>query len=168
LLALGQGPGCRDGLRPTADAHDLVGHGGDQRPELAAVPRGEPAGEAEQHAQLIDLEQIRQVLGVVPGEQIPQVLEERLSGQHVPEDLFLQRAPVPFREHGIAGAQHRLVEKRDEGVDRQLHVLRVVARSPGLPVGGGQELLDVVPEGARVRGDLSIGPQAHRDRDAPR
>ena len=66
--------------------------------EFGLAAHAVPAAEAQQQAQVVDLEQIREIGRILAGEQLVQILKENLAGHVNAEEFFLQGACAASRQ----------------------------------------------------------------------
>src|SRR5207244_2745909 len=134
------------------------------RPQIASPAHAVAAGKSEQQAQIVNLQQVRQLLRIGAAEQLLKILEENLARYVMAVALLLQRLPRPVAEHWQAQVQNRFVQKRDHRENGELDVLGRVAAAARFVVGQFYGAPDLRAERRGIAHLLAVGPQtlAHR------
>src|ERR1017187_90058 len=96
-----QVPFRREAPIAAADATDLRGDGVGDGLQLAATAGAVAASIAQQKAEVVDLEDIGRLRGIVARQQLLDILKERLTGNVDAEQLLLERPPGPLGEERI-------------------------------------------------------------------
>jgi hypothetical protein len=118
----------------------------------------------EKKAELEDFQNISQVLRILPGQQLAQVLKKHLPADVPSEYLLLKRPTRPRREHWLRRIQDGFIQECDDGIQRERDIVRCVSQRSGLLFRPAEQLLDLRSEGLGISGDLPVCPQAHSRR----
>src|SRR5690606_678722 len=108
------------------------------------------AAKTQQQTQIVGFEDVGQLRRIVGGQQSLRAAEEDIAGEVHAVELLLQRPTQPVAENRILQIEDRLVEKRDNGKNRLLGVLGVVAQRARLLLSASQGFLDLVAKDVRV------------------
>ncbi len=127
--------------------------------QFAAVARAVAAAEAEQHAEVMDLEHVRQIRRIAAPEQLLQILEKDLAGDMRAEKLFLQRLAQPIAKDRVLRIQDGFIEKRHRGEGGEAHIVGVISGCQALIGRGFERFARVVAESLGIGDALAVAAQ---------
>src|ERR1035438_7887338 len=156
---LGEHPSRRKRPELAADAANLFRGEAHHLRQLSPIAGTVAPAKTEQQAEIVDLEHIRQVRGIVAAEELLQMLKEDLARDVRTEQLLLQRLAEPVGENGVLQIEDGFVQERDCGEGGYLDVFGWVTGGQRLAGGCLERFAGLMTEGLRIGDALAIRAQ---------